>query len=146
MFAGGAPRLSELGATSFRFDKFGIGMSRVFASWLSASAALEVESHPDEQGTVRATVFVVSEYTLHGSIRVAAACDSEGKVTGAELLEVSEEAYNWVKPLIDQNYMKQVLQDSPALPANTGSMTKYYAEQIAKVIHQVPSLCDLVKR
>ena len=46
-FAGGAPRLSEPGATSFRFDKFGIGASRVFSSWLSASAALEVESHRD---------------------------------------------------------------------------------------------------
>ena len=100
----------------------------------------------DDQGTVRTIVLVVSGYTLHGSIRIAAACDSEGKITGAELLEVSEEAFNWVKPLVDQNYMKQLAHGSPTLPENSGSMTKYYAEQIAKVVHQVPFLCEFVKR
>lgn len=46
-FAGGVPALADPGKTNFRFDKFGIGFNRSFASWLSASAALEVESHID---------------------------------------------------------------------------------------------------
>jgi hypothetical protein len=114
--------------------------------WKPSEKTIRYYTGTDDQGAVRATVFVVSEYTLHGSIRIAAACDSDGKITGAELLEVSEEAYNWVKPLIDQNFMKQVLQSSPAVPEKAGTMTKYYADQIAKVVRQVPSLCDLVKR
>lgn len=48
-FAGGTPALADPGSTDFRFDKFGIGFARTFSSWLSASAALEVESHRDRQ-------------------------------------------------------------------------------------------------
>jgi hypothetical protein len=46
-FAGGAPALSDAGQTNFRFDRFGFAASRVFAPWLHASAAIEVESHRD---------------------------------------------------------------------------------------------------
>jgi hypothetical protein len=46
-FAGGAPALSDPGQTNFRFDRFGLSASRVFAPWLSAAAAVEVESHRD---------------------------------------------------------------------------------------------------
>jgi hypothetical protein len=46
-FAGGGAALSDPGATNFRFDKFGLALSRVFAPWLSASAAMEVESQRD---------------------------------------------------------------------------------------------------
>src|SRR5262249_18572173 len=46
-FAGGGAALSDPGATNFRFDKFGLALSRVFAPWLSASAAMELESHRD---------------------------------------------------------------------------------------------------
>jgi hypothetical protein len=114
--------------------------------WRPSEKTIRYYTGTDEQGAVHTTVFVISDYTLHGSIRVAAACNSEGKVTGAELLELSEEAYNWVKPLIDQNYMKQVVQENAAAPANAGTMTKYYAEQIAKAVRQVPVLCNMVKQ
>lgn len=46
-FAGGAPALADPGATNFRFDKFGLGVSKTFASWLSAGASFEVENHRD---------------------------------------------------------------------------------------------------
>jgi hypothetical protein len=46
-FAGGAPALADPGAANFRFDKFGLSVARTFASWLSASAAFEIENHRD---------------------------------------------------------------------------------------------------
>src|SRR5262245_17977184 len=46
-FAGGAPALSEAGQTQFRFDKLGMGISKSFSSWLSASGAFEVDRHAD---------------------------------------------------------------------------------------------------
>ena len=46
-FAGGGAALSDPGATNFRFDKFGLAISKVFSPWLSAGAAMEVESHRD---------------------------------------------------------------------------------------------------
>jgi len=42
---GGTPALADPGRTNFRFDKFGFGVNRVFAPWLSAGAAIEVENH-----------------------------------------------------------------------------------------------------
>lgn len=46
-FAGGAQALADARRSNFRFDKFGFGVSKSFASWLSAGAAIEVESHRD---------------------------------------------------------------------------------------------------
>jgi len=46
-FAGGAPALVDAGASGFRFDKFGLSVSKTFAAWLSAGAAIEVERHRD---------------------------------------------------------------------------------------------------
>ncbi|MGH9894901.1 MAG: outer membrane beta-barrel protein, partial [bacterium] len=45
--AGGAPALADARRSNFRFDKFGLGVSKTFAPWLSASASIEVESHRD---------------------------------------------------------------------------------------------------
>jgi len=47
-FAGGAQALSEPGSLNFRFDKFGLGVSKSFADWLHAGAAVEIESHSDK--------------------------------------------------------------------------------------------------
>jgi Putative beta-barrel porin-2, OmpL-like. bbp2 len=44
---GGTPAQADAKKTNFRFDKFSLGVSQSFASWLSASAAFEVESHRD---------------------------------------------------------------------------------------------------
>jgi hypothetical protein len=46
-FAGGGQALSDPRSVNFRFDKFSFGVSRTFASWLSAAASVEVESHRD---------------------------------------------------------------------------------------------------
>jgi hypothetical protein len=46
-FAGGAAALADARSVNFRFDKFGFGVSKTFASWLSANAAIEVERHRD---------------------------------------------------------------------------------------------------
>src|SRR5437870_7164939 len=47
-FAGGAQTLSEPNSLNFRFDKFGLGVTKTFAGWLSAGAAVEIESHRDK--------------------------------------------------------------------------------------------------
>jgi hypothetical protein len=46
-FAGGVPALADSDSTNFRFDKFGLSLSKTFAPWLSASASIEVENHRD---------------------------------------------------------------------------------------------------
>lgn len=46
-FAGSTPAQADPGSSNFRFDKFGLSVSKTFAPWLSAGAAMEVESHRD---------------------------------------------------------------------------------------------------
>jgi hypothetical protein len=49
---GGTPALADPGRTNFRFDKFGLGVSKVFAPWLSAGAGIEIESHRDRHSHI----------------------------------------------------------------------------------------------
>lgn len=44
---GGAPAPVDPGRSGARFDKFGLGVHRVFSHWLSISAGVEAESHRD---------------------------------------------------------------------------------------------------
>jgi hypothetical protein len=46
-FAGGGQALADPDSLNFRFDKFSFGVAKTFAPWLSAGAAIEVESHRD---------------------------------------------------------------------------------------------------
>lgn len=46
-FAGGAQTLADPRSVNFRFDKFGFGVAKTFAPWLSVGAAVEIESHRD---------------------------------------------------------------------------------------------------
>ena len=52
-FAGGAPTLADPKSTNFRFDKFGLSVSKVFASWLSARARRCGVSVPPVRSTSR---------------------------------------------------------------------------------------------
>ena len=51
-------------------------------------------------------LFVLTDYTLHGPVRTAVAVDGQGRVKGAQILELQEEAYVWVKPIIDADFAK----------------------------------------
>lgn len=46
-FAGGAPALADPDSANFRFDKFGLSLSKTFAPWLYGSVSVEVENHRD---------------------------------------------------------------------------------------------------
>lgn len=49
---GGTPAPSDPNRANFRFDKFGLGVAKTFASWLSASAAIEIEGHRDRHSHI----------------------------------------------------------------------------------------------
>ena len=49
---------------------------------------------------VSAGIFV-TDFTIHGPVRVAVGLAPDGKVTSVTVVEVTEETYTWIKPLID---------------------------------------------
>ncbi|MGH7830629.1 MAG: hypothetical protein ACREP8_10675, partial [Candidatus Binatia bacterium] len=58
----------------------------------------------DEQGRLVSAVAFLTEYTIHGPVRVAVGIGADGKVNGALVVELTEETYPWLKPLIDRNF------------------------------------------
>jgi hypothetical protein len=93
---------------------------------------------------VAATIFV-TEFTLHGPIRVAVALGPNGKVKGAAVTELTEETYSWVEPLVDKNFTEDYIgQDSHGefvlnerlSRIGMNSMTQFYARVVAGLIQR----------
>ena len=98
----------------------------------------------DGQGrTVAATIFM-TEYTVHGPVRVAVALGPDGKVKGATVVELTEETYPWMRPLLDPQ--------AHFVPANLGkgldSMGQFYGKLVTSLIERAALLYDVgvVKR
>ena len=103
-----------------------------------------------EEGTTVATAVFLSEFTLHGPVRVAVAVGSDGKVTGASVVEVTEESYTWVKPVLDSGFLQRFIgRDAQSALAQTeamsGSMPRFYAGVIARLIAGGAILYEMTK-
>jgi hypothetical protein len=104
----------------------------------------------DDQGRMVAATIFLTEFTLHGPVRVAVALSPDGKVRGAAVVELTEETYPWVKPLIDQNFMGGFVGQGSAgtYTAATDSrragdaMSHFYGEVIATLIKRAAVLFD----
>jgi hypothetical protein len=102
-----------------------------------------------EGAQVGSTLFT-SEFTIHGPVRVAVALAPDGKVKGASVVEVTEESYTWVKPLLESGFLQRFAgrdgQDALAQAADVGgSMPRFYAEVIARLIGRAAALYDVAR-
>ena len=100
---------------------------------------------------VAATIFV-TEFTLHGPVRVAVGLGPDGRVKGATVVELTEETYPWVKPLLDQGFTRDYAgRDSRArfglsdraTQANLDAMPHFYGEVIASLIQRAALLFEV---
>jgi hypothetical protein len=104
----------------------------------------------DDQGALVAATTFMTEYTLHGPVRVAVGLGPDGKVKGAQVVEVTEETYHWVKPLIDQDFARDYVGQGSAgrytltdrARAAGDSMTQFYGQIIASLIQRGAILYD----
>jgi hypothetical protein len=99
--------------------------------------------------TVGATIFV-SEFTMHGPVRVAVALAPDGKVKGVSVVEVTEETYGWVKPLLDEGFLQRFAgRDAGTALSQTvdsgGSMSRFYAGVIAQLVGRAAALYDVTR-
>ena len=105
----------------------------------------------DEGGRMVGALVFVGDATIHGSVRVAVALGPDGKVRGATVVELTEETYPWVKPLIDQQFTRDwvgqdgrsryVLADRLA-PLRGNPMTQFYGEVVAGLVRRGASLYE----
>ena len=102
----------------------------------------------DEAGRLVGAMLFMTEYTIHGPVRVAVGLDPDGKVRGATVVELTEETYPWVKPLIDRNFTRDYVGlDSHGTFAlkHTGlpDMAHFYGEVVATLIRRAALLYDV---
>jgi hypothetical protein len=99
----------------------------------------------DQGGLVAATTFL-TEFTIHGPIRVAVALGPQGDVRGATVVELTEETYPWVKPLLDRNFTRQFVgqgsRGTLQVDAPGGSMTEFYGQIVASLIRRAAVLFE----
>src|SRR2546427_4206340 len=69
----------------------------------------------DGQGRLVAGTIFVTEFTIHGPVRVAVSLGPDGKVRGAAVGELAGETYPWVEQLLDLDFTR-----ASAGPGRTG--------------------------
>jgi len=89
----------------------------------------------------------LSEFTIHGPVRVAVAIGPDRAVRGVRIVEVTEETYVWVKPLIDRDFGREFV-GHPAShevksPAASDPMSQFYAQVIATLVRRAAVLLDV---
>ncbi|OLE36873.1 MAG: hypothetical protein AUG00_09660 [Candidatus Rokubacteria bacterium 13_1_20CM_2_70_7] len=104
----------------------------------------------DAQGRLVGATIFVTEFTIHGPVRVAVSLGPDGKVRGAQVVELTEETYPWVKPLIDRDFTRDYQgQDSRGhfhLSDRLGrldAMPQFYGQMIASLIQRAALLFEL---
>jgi hypothetical protein len=106
----------------------------------------------DAEGRLVAASIFVTEFTVHGPVRVAVGVTPDGKIKGATVVEVTEETYPWIKPLIDQDLFREYVgRDSRGafgLPERVtrtrlDQMPQFYAQVIAGLIQRAAVLYDV---
>lgn len=102
----------------------------------------------DDGGRLVGAMLFMTEYTIHGPVRVAVGLGPDGKVRGATVVELTEETYPWVKPLIDRNFTRDYVgldsHGSFALKqTGVSDMAHFYGEVVATLIRRATALYDL---
>ncbi len=106
----------------------------------------------DGQGRLVAAATFVTEYTVHGPVRAAVALGPDGRVRGATVIELTEETYPWVKPMLDQDFARDYVgQDARGqfglsdrlAKVSTGAMPHFYGEILTSLLQRAALLFEV---
>jgi hypothetical protein len=105
----------------------------------------------DEGGRLVSSTVFLTEYTIHGPVRVAVGLDPQGRVSGAQVVELTEETYPWLKPLLDRDFTRAYVgrdgHGSFALPDRVAgaiaSMPRFYAQIVASLLQRAALLYEV---
>jgi hypothetical protein len=102
----------------------------------------------DEQGRLVGAMLFVTEYTIHGPVRVAVGLGPDGRIRGATVVELTEETYPWLKPMLDRNFTRDYVgldSRGPFGVKRTGleSMPRFYGQIVASLIQRAALLYEI---
>lgn len=100
-----------------------------------------------EMKLVAAAVFL-TDFTIHGPVRVAVAIGPDRAIRAARVVEVTEETYTWVKPLVDADFTRRLVgpvttKAVAAPPSAQDPMSQFYAQVIAGLVWRAAVLLDV---
>lgn len=102
----------------------------------------------DENGRIVSAVTFLTEFTIHGPVRVAVALGPDGKVKDARIVEVTEEISNWTHALAGGGFLQRFVGlDSGGNFASAGAksqedMVQFYGEVAARLVQHAAILFD----
>jgi hypothetical protein len=106
----------------------------------------------DDAGQLIAAVIFLTECTIHGPVRVAVGLGPDGHVRGASVVELTEETYPWLKPLLDQDFTRDYVGRGSEsrfglserwARAGLENMPQFYAQVVASLIQRATILFDV---
>jgi hypothetical protein len=106
----------------------------------------------DDAGQLVAAVMFLTEHTIHGPVRVAVGMGPDGRIKGTQVVELTEETYPWLQPLIDRDFTRDYVgRDSRSnfglserlMKMRLDSMPEFYAQVVASLIQRAAVLFDV---
>jgi hypothetical protein len=106
----------------------------------------------DAAGQLVAAVIFLTEFTIHGPVRVAVGLNPDGTVKDAKVVEVTEETLPWVQGLLQQNFVQDYVgRDSRGnfalsgrfAPAHLDSMPSFYGQIVASLMQRAAILFEV---
>ncbi len=83
-------------------------------------------------------------------MRVAVALTPDGRVRGATVVELTEETYGWVKPLLDQDFTRRFAGQPASAritePTGVEQMSQFYGQVIASLVQRGAALYEVAIR
>jgi hypothetical protein len=106
----------------------------------------------DAAGQLVAATIFLTEYTIHGPVRVAVGLSPDGTVKDARVVELTEETFPWLKPLLDLDFTRAYVgQNSQAdfglservVRVHLQSMSQFYGQIVASLIQRAAILYEM---
>jgi hypothetical protein len=121
-------------------------------SWQAEDDVYRFYLGRDAAGQLVAAVIFLTEFTIHGPVRVAVGLHPDGTVKDAKVVELTEETLPWLQRLLDQNLTQDYVgRDSRGNFALSGrfavsqldSMPRFYGQIVASLVQRATILFDV---
>ena len=106
----------------------------------------------DAAGQLVAAVIFLTEFTIHGPVRVAVGLNPDGTVKDAKVVELTEETLPWLQVLLNQNLLQDYVgQDSRGnfalgerfAAAQLDSMPQFYGQIVTSLMQRAAILFEV---
>jgi hypothetical protein len=121
-------------------------------SWQAEDELYRFYLGRDAAGQLVAAVIFLTEFTIHGPVRVAVGLNPDGTVKDAKVVELTEETLPWLQVLLNQNLLQDYVgQDSRGnfalgerfAAAPLDSMPQFYGQIVTSLMQRAAILFEV---